>query len=1126
MSGLEDRLSLDITDALSAVARIEDAFVSAGQAFQKSIEEALGALNVQTEVTVPVEPDTTGITPAVDEALAAADTQLQLFADADPITQSIDDAVSNADPTVRVDADVSDAKDAIDSLSGETVDVGVTADTTEVQQALSDVGAAGDHAAEGTGHATEQFAGLAVASKLAAGEVGAATEALHFGGAAGVGAAAGIGAVVVVGKELFNTALDARSAQQRFNLVLGEFGERVEHIDVGGLNEDLSTFATRLGATGREIENAASKIFQLGTANGTAGEQVAETTKQIITLAGRAVALNPALGNVGDVAERALTGLARGGRFAANLGVSLTAAEISARALSDTGKTLTADLTLYEKAAAGAEIASERLGTSLSTDINAGAENVQIKLNAVKARFEEFLEAAGQPLLDPIIEGITKAEPVLEQLAQTFATVLPSVVSIAGAFADSLVPALQGLQGPAELVGTVLGGAADALEAIPGPVKTVAVSVGLLTLALQRFAPVATEAAIASGSMGTGFAAAASGLLPLTLALAGSVTGINFVKNQFKDVDQATLDWLGTIQQTLATAPDIETLSGDLDQLTVAANDYGATANKLDDPFNRLFNSGDRRKAEDAATGTRALLDTFGPLVVKAKELQEQYHLTSEAALNLARGGDEAIKSFEEQAGVTAKLTAEQAAAARATDEFWLAVDSGTATAADIANEAAKAGASYEDFAKTVAEERQPIVDAVGETVAAFAGINVALQGIKDSNDFHTFVKQQEQDLADLVAFTGNIQTLIDAGATSIASLLLNLSTQDPTKAAAFASQLVKESSTKLASDESKQRLIDAGTQWATAGAQHVQDELSGGLELAVQKAQDAAAQKFLQMPGQLESSVSLAGVNIAAELSDALTTGPAASQIPESMKGLGEDALAGFESGITGDQLVAVKIAAENAVNTVLGAFRKGFQIGSPSKVMEAIGQDVAAGFFDGLADLEGAAKSIDPVLDVVTKFHLNAKDIASATGSTIDEITKSLTDLGEAEKKITPDELLKVGDAVKALGGAKGVKDLQTALAQQVSAAFGGLGGKEISDIVQQLNTRAALQRTQDIFGVTPVVPTPGETNVVKGADATARNVINQDITVTPPPEATPEEIAGLIGTASAWAFQSVVA
>lgn len=1125
MSGLEDRLTLDITDALQAIARIEDAFTAVGTSFQQSIEQALQSLNVASDVTVNA--DTTAITPEIDAAVNAADTQLELFADADPITQSIDAAVAQSDSTIAVDADTSQAKDAIDALSGETVDVAVDVQGADAAASdLASVSTAATSAGDGAHSAAGEFAGLSVASKLAAGEVGAASEALKLSGAAGATAAGALAAVAIAGKELFSNALDARSAQQRFNLVLGETADVVEHIDIGGLNVGLSDFATNLGSTGKEVENAASKIFALGTNSGETAPKVAETTKEIIALAGRAVALNPALGNVGDVAERALSGLARGGRFAANLGLALTGAEISARALADTGKTVAADLTIYEKAAAGAEIATERLGTHLSTDIAEGSKNVQIQLNAVKARFEEALEALGQPLLDPVIEGITKAEPVLVELASLFAAVLPSIVSVGAAFADSLLPALEGLAPIAGVIGTGLGAVADVLNAIPGPVRSTAVAIGLLTLALTRFAPAATEAAVASGSLGTGLLAAASGLLPLTGAIAGSLAGITFVKNEVKATDKNVQDYLDSWIKLLNTSPDVETFTKNVNDLAAAANQTGDAANKLNNIGGRLFQSGDLRANTEAATGLRSIIDAATPLGKEMEELQKQYHLTSQAAAALVLSGEAQVAAFKEQAAATKELTGSQALAAQATHDFFLAAQTGALTATDIANQAQIAGVSFDDMSKAVDEARKPIVDFAGQVEAALPGATKALSDLGDNVSLDKFVKNLEKNVEDSAKFIANLQTLIDRGATDLAKLIEEQSKTDPNAAAKLASQAVAKSQAALDAVETKVDASNFGRGLVNSATQNVTNELSGGLELAADKAREAFGKRLELIPGQLGASTTVIGTNIGSDLANALLDSPALKDLPTNMAIVGTDAMGGFKSGLTGDAIIGIQIAAENAAKTVLDATRRILGIHSPSTVMKDIGELTIEGFFAGLADVSGAADAIKPILDVVDKFKLNADQIKSAAGDSIDQVTASLKALGEQQDKLTPDKLLAVGAAVKALGGSKGVKDLQNALAQQVSAAFGGLGGKDIADIVTKLNTVAAVNRAQDIFGVTPTVPKPFQTNVVKGPDVAAPNIENLNVTVTPPPDATPMEIASDVAIATSWAIQSVSA
>ena len=249
MSGLEDRLSLDISDALSAIDQIESAFVQAGRALQDALDSALQSLtglDANVELTAQVTPDTSEITPAIDAAVA------------------------EADQTIEVDANVSAAQDAISTLQGETVDVEVVATgVDEAAASIESIGGSADKAA-GTHHAAEEVVGLSAVSKLAAGETGALKEVLEGAGGAGVAAAAGVGAFAVIGGELVSNALAARSAQERYNLILGEFGEKVDRVDIGGLNEDLASLAIKLGATGVGLKNSAANIFSLGTTSGVA----------------------------------------------------------------------------------------------------------------------------------------------------------------------------------------------------------------------------------------------------------------------------------------------------------------------------------------------------------------------------------------------------------------------------------------------------------------------------------------------------------------------------------------------------------------------------------------------------------------------------------------------------------------------------------------------------------------------------------------------------------------------------------------------------------------------------------------------------------------------------------------
>lgn len=1128
---MEDRLSIDISEALAAAARVDAAFAQIGQTFQDAINNALQQLGT-VDATVEVQADTDAIAPAVDDAIAAADTVVPVEADPSGVTDAVDGALAAADTTVEVDADVSDAQDAIDTLSGQTVEVDVAGGDAAAQQ-LDHVSSSAHAAGESAHGASEEFALLGVGSKLAAGEIGALSEGLHLTGGVAATAAAGIAAVAVVGKELVSNAIDARSAQERFNLVLGESAEKVEHINIGGLNEDLETFSTRLGATGKEIENAASKIFTIGTAAGAARPALEETTEQVLALAGRAVALNPALGNVGSAAERLFSGLARGGRFAANFGIALTSAEINARALADTGKAAASDLNIYEKAAAGAALATEKLGDHLSEDINAGAQNIQIRFNAVKAALEETFEAAGQPLIDPLLESIQKGLPSIQNLAEAFAKVLEPALEIAAALADSLAPAIEGLQAPAEGLAAVLGVVADVLGAIPAPVTQAVVAFVAFNAILKAIAATSLISA-ASGFSGL------SGILtrlpaaigPAAVALAATAGTMAFLKSQAKETDDAVSGFLDDVIEKANNAEDIEALVGILDQVhSKAQAERDAAAKNRGGFLGDLTTRGETRGFDESAAGLESI-DAAGRRVVqRAKELQEQFGLTSAAALNLARSGDEAIESFEKQGDVLEQLTADQKAAARSTEDFWLSAQTGSLSSADIANRAAETGVAFEDLAKSVSDARQPIVDFATQVSEALPGIDSAFADLADNQGLHTFLENAQKDVAAAAAFVSNLDELIARGATNLASTLEGLAQQDPAKAARLAAQAVKESAADLGKDEAKAAGLNFQETFVTFATQNVTDKLNGGLELQFNQTQEAIGERLAKIPGQVEPEGKVAGEGIVANVLVSVKEALEGFAEPWHAAGVeaGEQLAAGVGQGLDAQTSALLDAPITRLRDKVQSIMNKVFLISSPSKLTEQIGKLVAAGFFVGLADTSGAADAIKPLLDVVDKFDLNSQQIAQAAGRNVDEITASLTQLGESlqDEKLSPDQLLKVGDAVKALGGSKGVKELQAVIAQQVSAAFGGVGVKEIESIMSGLNTKAALGRLTAISGVTPRVPDPFATNVVRGADATAGNgpaIENLNVTVTPPPDATPQEIAGDVAVAAAWAFRGV--
>jgi hypothetical protein len=321
--------------------------------------------------------------------------------------------------------------------------VEVTANTEQAEAAL-------DQVAEKVQETTESTSALGEAATGALGGMGG------LGGAAG-GAASGLGATAAAGAGaaagLFafaQSAIDAESAGQRFELIAGSLGPELQTIDVGGLSGDIGDLALQLGSSDEAMLNATASFVTFGESTGASRDEIVQASNDINALALRAVALNPSLGDAGAVADRMTNALARGGRATTQFGIGLTSAEINARAMADTGKQNAAELTQFEKAAAGAAIATERLGESMGTDFAAGSQNARTEWNRMTESLGEASEQVGSTML-PAIENITEA---VTELA----------TGIANLDLGSALAGLWDISGP----GLFVNGITDAWSAVTG----------------------------------------------------------------------------------------------------------------------------------------------------------------------------------------------------------------------------------------------------------------------------------------------------------------------------------------------------------------------------------------------------------------------------------------------------------------------------------------------------------------------------------------------------------------------------------------------------------------------------------------------------------------------------------
>jgi hypothetical protein len=338
---------------------------------------------------VAIRPQTDGFEAELAAALAGGDpVEVPVIAETGDAEAQIDGLEGEA--TVEAVADTGDAQAEIDSIEGGDAEVSVTANTEQAQEAI-------DQLADSSGGAASGLTQLGEASAAGAGAMGAL-------GIGTLGAGAGLAFVA-------NAGIDAAAALERFNLIAGDNADALRSIDVGGLSGDIGDLALSIGSSDEAMLNATASFVTFAESSGAGAAEIDQASDSINALALRAVALNPGLGDAGAAAERLSGALARGGRPLRQFGIDLQSAEINARAMENTGKTSADQLTQFEKAAAGAQLATEQLGDTLGSDYAAGAENAALQTAAMKEQLGEAAEAIGTQMLPGVLqltEGVTQ----------------------------------------------------------------------------------------------------------------------------------------------------------------------------------------------------------------------------------------------------------------------------------------------------------------------------------------------------------------------------------------------------------------------------------------------------------------------------------------------------------------------------------------------------------------------------------------------------------------------------------------------------------------------------------------------------------------------------------------------
>lgn len=627
---IRDEFELDLSPAESSLDSFGAAIDSVVSEFETGLAQALEVLQ-------------TPIVPEVD--ISAAEAEIS--------------GLGSEDVNIAVEGDVTDIEAEIAGLGGETVTVDVEADASGIEEvgsaaasaegSVTDLAGAADTLSASTTLATESAIGLGSAL-----EVAAAVLPIKAGLAG-----AAIGGLAVATDGFFDAAVNAEAATLRYTQTLGVFAEQVNTIDVGNISIPLTELNASLGSGTAQVRNAISSFFQLGHSAGINGELVATASEQLVAMSARAVALNPALGSVGDVAETMGLRIARGGRFAAQLGVSLTKAEIQKRGEEMFG--FGRALTQAELSIAALDLATTKYGDTLEQDIARASENPIIQLRQLSLELKRTAVELGRPLIAPVFDILDSIQPVL-------VSVLTLTGELAEAFTIFSGPLLAAL-GPVVTQG--LEPVIAAVQIIQPALASFGGAIGDLITALSPLTAQFGEQFAGFITLMDPVLDALSAVIRVLATVTGFITDGLDALGPFGDAIVAMLNPLGGLVGALG---EVSKLLGLTEENTTAAD------NALTSLTDKVFGAVDG--ASSFAKGYEALLDTLETGIIEStggtfSEFSEEMGKAGVNARDFAEiitaGGAKLddLKTALEDAGVASEVIDEIVEGARGQAEVF-----------------------------------------------------------------------------------------------------------------------------------------------------------------------------------------------------------------------------------------------------------------------------------------------------------------------------------------------------------------------------------------------------------------------------------------------------------------------
>ena len=231
--------------------------------------------------------------------------------------------------------------------------------------------------------------------------------------AAQLAGAAAAAAAAAWAKEGVEMSTEAARIEKNFTSVFGS---------ADALGDEVEFLAGHMGLAQYEAQGLLADVGALGQSMGMSQQESTDYAAAMFALAGDMATFNPEAGNAADAME-ALTKAANGStKGMAAWDVSLKAAEVDARALADTGKETTAELTQQDKALATLALVTEKQAAAqggLNEAIAEGSTEYK-EANADIADMQKEVGDALQPIKKLTLEGLVILSRVLVALGPIF----------------------------------------------------------------------------------------------------------------------------------------------------------------------------------------------------------------------------------------------------------------------------------------------------------------------------------------------------------------------------------------------------------------------------------------------------------------------------------------------------------------------------------------------------------------------------------------------------------------------------------------------------------------------------------------------------------------------------------